>query len=309
MRWALASLSCAALSACAASIPAVPRESVVATSSTAGLPVLRPCVLVGERHDRLLLEGIADVSLDPWRQAIAAVAVKHPRGLVLFDPSYSRTIAGDVTKAPLVWAPIVGSAATKTPIDVLLEDAGMAARDVAHVALTHAHWDHLGGARDLVRARVHLAATELSWARSLDKSFSHGVMRHHLAIPAARWAPFEMDGPAYEGFERSHDLLGDGTIVAVPLPGHTPGHTGYFLNSGDGKRWFLIGDASWTVEGVKRPSMKNPLAQALADSDPRQTAATLGVLHAFALYRPEIPLVPAHDLAGLDHMPACARSE
>lgn len=44
------------------------------------------------------------------------------------------------------------------------------------------------------------------------------------------------DGP-YLGFERSCDFYGDGSMVIVPAPGHTPGSIVIFVTLPDGKRY------------------------------------------------------------------------
>ncbi len=39
----------------------------------------------------------------------------------------------------------------------------------------------------------------------------------------ARWEEYGFEGGPYLGFPKSHDVYGDGSIVVVPQPGHTPG--------------------------------------------------------------------------------------
>lgn len=36
-------------------------------------------------------------------------------------------------------------------------------------------------------------------------------------------------------FTEGYDVLGSGAVLAVPLPGHTPGHTGFLINTGGWK--------------------------------------------------------------------------
>ena len=47
--------------------------------------------------------------------------------------------------------------------------------------------------------------------------------------------------------EHSVDLAGDGSLVTVLLPGHTPGHMGLLVRSQEGG-WLLAGDAAHTAE-------------------------------------------------------------
>jgi glyoxylase-like metal-dependent hydrolase (beta-lactamase superfamily II) len=111
-------------------------------------------------------------------------------------------------------------------------------------------------------------------------------------------------GPAYEGFDASQDLLGDGSIIAVPTPGHTSGSTSYFVNSGNGQRWLFIGDAAWVKEGFAEPATKGRLASFFADHDREQAAETLGRLHAVYESRSAV-LVTAHDERTWDSIPNC----
>ena len=52
----------------------------------------------------------------------------------------------------------------------------------------------------------------------------------------------DFSGPAAGPFAASH-VAGDGRLLVVPLPGHTPGHAGLLV---DGET-LLAGDASWPV--------------------------------------------------------------
>ncbi len=53
------------------------------------------------------------------------------------------------------------------------------------------------------------------------------------------------------GFDESLDLFGDGRLVLVPLPGHTPGSVGLFVTLDSGRRLFFSGDTSWRLEASK----------------------------------------------------------
>jgi len=59
---------------------------------------------------------------------------------------------------------------------------------------------------------------------------------------------------------------------------------------------------------VKRPVTKNAIVTRLVDADPAQAAQTLGVLHALQASRPDIQIVPSHDLDALQSVPACSGS-
>lgn len=264
-------------------------------ASVAQLPLMKPCVLVGERQDRTQFEALAAADFSPWHTSIGSIVFQRPDGWVMVDPAFGHTIDEDLKRSPPWFGIVMGTAQGKTPVLALLENAGISYRDVKYVLVTHSHWDHVGGLRDLTASSILLPRTELEHARSQKKYLDHGIMKHQLEVKGARFQPFEFDGPPYEGFSSSHDVFRDGTVVAVPLPGHTPGSAGYFLNSGDGKRFLLVGDAVWSYEGIKRPAHKNPLASAIVDYDQPALAETIGRLHTLAEERPDLVIVPAHD--------------
>lgn len=293
-----------ALGGCAVAVPAVK------VSPSAPLPAraLEVCRLDAEVQTRSLWAGIDALSFEPWSQVIGSVVVKHPRGTVIIDPAFGEEIGDDLRHTPLWFRLVMGSAHGKTPLLQLMDAAGLDPRSVRWVALTHVHWDHAGGLRDLPLTAIWLSADEWTFVKSLKGHLDHGSIPRHFEIAPVRFAPFEFDEGPRDGFERSHDLFGDGSVIAFPLPGHTPGSTGYLVQGKADQRWLFIGDAAWTFEGVKRPIAKNRIASVAVDGDRVQAAQTVGLLHALHQARPDIQIVPAHDLDAMKTVPPCSRS-
>ncbi len=296
----LAALSCVLL-ACTAPIR-IPEASVVAASKLPGRGV-EVCVLMQERLVRSRVEGVAEWSFEPWQFGIASVVVKHPSGLVMIDPAFGRDVANDLARSPKLFAALMGPARTKHPLVDVMKTAGMDPNDITLALATHTHWDHIGALGDLPNARVVLARSELEWARGLTRFFDEGVITSHLARARERLFWFDFKGPARDGFPSSFDVFGDGSIVAVPLPGHTPGSTGFLVKLTDGRTALFSGDTSWTSRGIEAPVHKNPLVP--IDGDVDQTGDSLGLLHAISKARPDILVIPAHDAAALEQLPAC----
>jgi glyoxylase-like metal-dependent hydrolase (beta-lactamase superfamily II) len=107
--------------------------------------------------------------------------------------------------------------------------------------------------------------------------------------------PFDLDGPPYENFLRSLDLFGDGSVVLVPLEGHTPGSIGMFVNLRSGKRFFFVGDLTWAIDGVTIPAERPWVARKLADVDERVVRRSIVRVHELAKKYPDLIVVPAHD--------------
>ena len=125
-----------------------------------------------------------------------------------------------------------------------LQAAGIRPEQIDRVLLTHVHGDHAFGLLDGAAAwapRAELLIPEADLAYFTDSAI-------RAAQPEANRGSFDLAAKlvnAYAGRLRAlpngqvPGLLG---IEALPLPGHTPGHTGYLLR--DGKDSLLIwGDA------------------------------------------------------------------
>jgi glyoxylase-like metal-dependent hydrolase (beta-lactamase superfamily II) len=220
----------------------------------------------------------------------SAYLVKHPKGTFLIDGGLSSHGDDDLSRfgllqrMALAWIP-EGELASD------LQKAGDPRIDF--VIVTHAHWDHTSGLTDLHHPRVLLGPGELAFARAWPKDEPPAVMADHLND--ARVESVTFDGPAYENFPASHDVFGDGSVVLVPLPGHTPGSLGVFLNGVHGRRLLFIGDAAWSRSGVTLPSHKLKPLSHLVDADPDALSQTLWRLHALHEREPGLIIVPAHD--------------
>jgi glyoxylase-like metal-dependent hydrolase (beta-lactamase superfamily II) len=264
------------------------------------------CVAFQERASRPLATGVAQATFERWDYALASIVVKHPSGLVVIDPAIGQQIGDDLSEAGPFSRLLFGEAASKRPLVDVLAAAGIASADVRLALVTHAHWDHTGALSDLPNAQVWLSARELSWARRLHRRGQSGVMPSHLKAVKSRLSGFSMNGPPAEGFASSFDIFGDGSIIAVPLPGHTPGSVGYLVQ-GNHRRFLFVGDTAWTTRGIRAPVHKSPFAR--LDSDEEAVADSLGRLHVLAASRPDISVIAAHDGTALSQIDSCARGE
>lgn len=134
-----------------------------------------------------------------------------------------------------------------------IEALGFRGADVRHIVLTHLDFDHAGGLEDFPHAAVHLLADEWEAARARPRGW--------IASQRYRFAQFDEVGdwrryPAgggepWFGFDAVRDLEGlPPELLLVPLPGHTWGHAGVALDTGDG--WLLHAGDAYFYRGEMR---------------------------------------------------------
>ena len=123
-----------------------------------------------------------------------------------------------------------------------LAQAGVALRDVDAIILTHCHRDHILGIVDedwnAVFPNAELMVPELDndfWLQRNPSKIDSEYQREDAVLAQKAAAP-------YRGRTRtiSSGEVAPG-VTMVPLPGHTPGHSGYLVEGG-GKKLFLWGD-------------------------------------------------------------------
>lgn len=290
------------LSGCA-SVPKIPDAPMPLPAGGQGYPL---CKVITERTDHWVLSGLDDFSFATWNSVMSTVVMKRPDGLLLIDPTFAKSVRADLTHVGAFAHLVTGDAETKTPVVTAMSTAGLDPMQVKWALITHSHWDHTGALGDLKSAEIKMSRAEYDFQNGFKGEWDHGAIVVTLERARSRFTSFDFDGPPLLGFDASKDLFGDGSVIAVPLPGHTPGHTGYLLRDDGGQWWLMIGDASWLLRGVEEPARKNFIARGL-DENGDATGITLARLHALLKAHPEIHQVPAHDARGYEGMPECGK--
>jgi glyoxylase-like metal-dependent hydrolase (beta-lactamase superfamily II) len=125
-----------------------------------------------------------------------------------------------------------------------IEALGFSARDVRHIVLTHLDFDHAGGLEDFPEATVHVMDREFSDATGPRSGFVfRNRYRPSQFDEVTRWRRYGAQGEPWFGMEAVRGLEGlPADILMIPLPGHTWGHAGVAIDTGNG--WLLhAGDA------------------------------------------------------------------
>jgi glyoxylase-like metal-dependent hydrolase (beta-lactamase superfamily II) len=235
---------------------------------------------------------------EPRVFGMGGVLVKHPKGTLLFDAGFGRNVDAHFKTIPRLMQ-ATSKYEKETPVADQLRATGLDSAKLTGIVLTHAHWDHVSGIEDLPGVPVWLPQAELDFINS--GSNKSGLIRSFGALP---YKTYDFSDGPYLGFGRSFDWFGDGSVVLVPAPGHTPGSIIAFISLPDGKRYALVGDLVWQAEGISLPAERPWLSRRLVDSDEAAVRELIVHMHQLQAAQPDLIIVPAHDRRVWEKLPS-----
>jgi len=229
-------------------------------------------------------------------QAINIYVIEHARGLILFDTGQDRASVTDRGYFPggltgLIYDRLarfdIGEQDTLTAQLAIL---GYAPADVDTAILSHLHQDHIGGLAELTGADVLVSAAE--WAElSRPGPELRGFLRSHIRLPGLRWRQVTAEpanDPGLAPFTEALDVMGDGSLMLLPTPGHTAGSMSLLVRRTNRPPLLLVGDLTYGADILQR-------GQVPGVGNRRQLAESSRKVLALAGYQPGLVVLPAHD--------------
>ena len=192
-----------------------------------------------------------------WVKApITSYAIEHRDGLVLFDTGLDPALVSDpdYISSPIgrfllkrVFRFHVGP---EDALDKQLEAINLAAADVRKVVVSHLHFDHVGGISHVPQAELLVSKDE--WRRFNAPNPEHDwMLREHIELPGANWQTVEFvptSDPLLAPFGVCYDCMGDGSMILLPTPGHTPGSMSMLVQSSGLPPLLFVGDLTYELE-------------------------------------------------------------
>ena len=180
----------------------------------------------------------------------------------------------------------------RKPLRVQLSEIGVDPKQITHVAFSHTHGDHVGNGNLFSNATLHIQQAEYAIAFGPE-----AVSKWNFEVTSYD----RLRANPIVHLRGDHDVFGDGTVIIISTPGHTPGHQSLLVRLPKRGPVILSGDMvhlrdNWEQRRV--PSFNFSREQSLQSMEKiavliKQTGAQLWINHDKA-QSDSIPKAPAY---------------
>jgi N-acyl homoserine lactone hydrolase len=148
--------------------------------------------------------------------------IRHPEGDLIWDLGLPHTLVGSGPQVNGIFTLSLESSLTDQ-----LAQIDLSAADIEFLSISHSHFDHTGQAA---------LFPDVEWLVHEDE-FAHmfGTVEGEAQHSA-------FAGLNKTTFSDNYDVFGDGSVVILTTPGHTPGHTALWVSLPESGAVLLSGD-------------------------------------------------------------------
>lgn len=151
--------------------------------------------------------------------------------------------------------------APKVPVPEQLAKVNVKPEQIKYVGISHYHGDHIGGAAPFTNATLLIGKGD--W----DVISAPTPPQGQNPAPLKHWIS---EGGKVEPLANDKDVFGDGSVIILATPGHTPGHHSVLVKLKQMGPVILVGDAVHFHENYENngaPWFNHDRAQTLASID------------------------------------------
>lgn len=187
------------------------------------------------------------------KMPVSVYIVEHPKGLLLIDTGWNRTMSPDgkydrqaqirSLGSPLLYMINQGFVGYGETVSEQLERMNIAPEDIDYVLLTHLDCDHANGLSLVSGAKnILVSSDELKFADRRSPVIRTRYRKkwwNGTKIKGFDWNC--SDGP----FGRAYDLFSDGSVKMINIPGHSDGLCAVKIQNADKKFVLLFSDGGY----------------------------------------------------------------
>jgi N-acyl homoserine lactone hydrolase len=259
---------------------------IIAMSASAQAPTSAPAEVSLTRFDCGKTTTVADVSRFSDTAAFKGLSIQLTYSCYLIKHG-NDYLVWDTGNPPAA----AGNPAPNAPKQSLLEQLAqlkLKPEQITFVAVSHYHGDHIGQVASFPQSTLLIGKGD--WEALNDA-------KPNPLVNPANFAHWISGGGKVEPVSGDKDVFGDGSVIMLNTPGHTPGHHSLLVKLKDFGNVLLTGDLAHFRENYDSngvPTFNTNRADTLASLDRfKQLAANL-----------KATVIIQHDARDIDKLPA-----
>ncbi|MHC4575380.1 MAG: N-acyl homoserine lactonase family protein [Planctomycetota bacterium] len=139
--------------------------------------------------------------------------VHHPKGILLWDAGLPDALVGKTVGDETMQFSMKKTLASQ------LEELDLSPQDIDYLVHSHTHYDHIGNSNMFASSTLLVQEKEYEYAFGSDAEKRDDYI-YYKALKQSHTIKLNGD----------YDVFGDGAVVILFAPGHTPGHQVLFID-------------------------------------------------------------------------------